>query len=219
MTFFRTDENGFKTTFSIDQDNFLKKNYLKINIHKIASIFNKSECGINIRLKQLNLIIPKQLAQERKSAGMFKKGNIPPNAGKKIEDFMSVEHMAKFKAKQFKKDNIPHNSKEDFKEVKRKDSSGHYYWMIKLPENRRLVYKHIWIWEEKNGKAGKGFNIVFKNGNSLDCRIENLEKVSNAELMERNTLHRFPEELRKIIQLKGAVNRQINKIEKNGQRN
>jgi hypothetical protein len=35
--------------------------------------------------------------------------------------------------------------------------------------------------------------------------------VSNAELLNRNSAHRFGPDLFKIIQLRGALNRQINK--------
>lgn len=37
--------------------------------------------------------------------------------------------------------------------------------------------------------------------------------LSNSELMSKNSMQRFPEELRQLIQLKGALKRQINKIE------
>lgn len=213
---FRIDINGNRTTFSEKEDQILKENYLDIPVKRIASMLNRSECGINTRLRQLNLVIPQELADQRKASGMIRKGSIPPNKGKKQSEYMSAEAIERSKASRFQRQHIPHNAKNDWEEVQRKDSCGNLYWMIKLPENRKLIYKHIWIWEIENGKVASGYNVVFKNQNSLDCRIENLECISNSELMKRNSLHRFPEELRKIIQLKGALKRQINKIEKNG---
>lgn len=206
-----------RTTFTPEEDEVLKGNYLDIPVKRLAALLNRSGCGINSRLRQLNLKIPPELAKQRKESGMIRKGAVPPNKGKKWEDIMSPEAIERCKTTQFKKNHLPHNSKKDFEEVQRKDSSGYMYLMIKLPENRKLIYKHIWLWEQENNrKLPAGYNIVFKNGNSLDCRIENLECISNAELMQRNTMHRFPEDLRKIIQLKGALKRQINKLEKNG---
>ena len=211
---FRIDENGNRTTLSEADDLFLRQNYLEIPIKPLGKQIGKSFIAISTRLKHLGLTISPELASERKKKGMFRRGQIPPNKGKKMEEYMSPENLAIFRSNQFQKAHIPHNAKEDWEEVKRKDSSGYYYWMIKLPGKRKLVFKHIWIWEEKNGPVSKGHNIIFKNGNSLDCVLENLECLSNAELMKKNSVQRFPEELRKLIQLKGALKRQINKIEK-----
>ena len=203
-----------KTSFTNDEDEFIKSNYLEIPVKTIASILNRSGCGISGRLKALGLKIPQELADARKAKGMYRAGQIPSNKGKKQIEFMTADAIEKTKATRFKKGHIPNNSKDDREEVKRRDTSGRFYWMIKLPENRKLVFKHIWIWEKENGPVPKGYNIIFKNGNSLDCLYENLECISNAELMVKNSLHRFPEELRSLIQLKGALKRQINKLEK-----
>jgi len=83
--------------------------------------------------------------------------------------------------------------------------------MIKLPGQRKLVYKHKWVWEQATGKkVPKAHNIVFKDGDNLNTNIENLECISNAELMRRNTIHRYPQELvsqiRKVSKLKKLIN-------------
>lgn len=201
-----------KTTFTLEEDAIIKENYLDLPIKALGNLIGRSYTGVNTRLRQLGLVIPQELRDERKKIGMFRKGSVPPNKGKK----MSPEVYEKAKHTFFQKNHIPHNAKNDWEEAKCRDSSGRTYWRIKLPGKRKLVYKHIWLWEEEYGKVPKGYNIIFKNGDSLDCRIDNLECISNAELMSKNSLHRFPEDLKKIIQLKGALKRQINKIEKNG---
>lgn len=206
---FRVDEKGFKTTFSIEQDAILKEKYLSTPVKSLCKLIGKSSCGVKGRMRQLNLIIPQELADERKKGGMFRGGQVPYNKGKKQVDFMSPEAIEKTKATRFKKNHLPHNAKQNWEEVKRKDKNGHFYLMIKLPENRKLVYKHIWLWEGNHGKISEGYNVIFKNGNSMDCVIENLEKVSDAELMLRNTIHRYPEELktqmRKVSKLKRII--------------
>lgn len=209
---FRSKAMQDKTTFTPEEDAIIIDNYLDLPIKRIGKLIGRSYTGINGRLRQLGLSIPQELRDERKKMGMYRKGSTPANKGKK----MSSEVYERTKHTFFKKGNIPHNAKNDWEEVQRSDSSGRAYWRIKLPGKRKLVYKHIWLWEKEYGEVPTGYNIIFKNGNSLDCRIENLECISNAELMSKNSLHRFPEDLRKIIQLKGALKRQINKIEKNG---
>lgn len=136
----------------------------------------------------------------------IKKGSVPPNKGKKL----SKEVYEKMKHTFFKKGNIPANAKKDFEEVQRRDSSGKVYWMIKLPGNKKLVFKHIWLWETTNGKVSRGHNIVFKNGNSLDCQLDNLECISDAELMLRNTIQRYPDDIKQAIRLNGKLKRQLN---------
>lgn len=146
---------------------------------------------------------------------MFKKGLIPYNKGKKQSEYMSADAIEKCKKTQFQKGHIPHNALEVGSEVIRV-SKGLSYYMIKVPNQSKLVYKHTWLWEQANGAVPKGFNIVFKNGNSLDCRLENLECISNAELMERNTIHQYPPELASVIRLSGKLKGIINKKEQNG---
>lgn len=80
-----------------------------------------------------------------------------------------------------------------------------------LPLQRRWRAVHLIVWEAANAPLPKGHAIVFKNGDKTDIRVENLECITRAELMRRNTLHRYPKEIASAIQLLGALQRQINK--------
>jgi hypothetical protein len=133
-------------------------------------------------------------------------GNIPDNKGKKI----TIDVYKKLSPTMFVKGRVPHNAKKDWEEVYKKSKSGKPYLMVKVPGIANLQPKHIWLWETKNGKVEKGFNIVFKDGNQLNCTIENLEYISNAELMKRNTIHRFPDELKSTIKLVNKLKKAIN---------
>lgn len=126
----------------------------------------------------------------------YQKGQVPVNKGKKMTSVV----YEKVQRTMFKKGNVPHNAKQEGTEVLRKQSDGKKIIMIKVPENRKLCNKHVWLWEQSYGKVQKGFNVVFKDGNTLNCTIENLECISNAELMNRNAI-RFPLELKETIML------------------
>lgn len=95
-------------------------------------------------------------------------------------------------------------------------SDSYGYLKIKVSGRRdRSSYDnwrhlHILEWEKHHGPVPNGFNVVFRNGNHEDVRIDNLELISNEELMRRNTLHRYPKEIVAVIQLKGRVTRKIN---------
>jgi hypothetical protein len=145
----------------------------------------------------------------------FKKGNKPHNIGKKLEEWMPQKTIEKFKKTQFKKGNDPHNSLPVGTEVLRIDKrSGKHYWMVKVEGFKSLVYKHVYIFENHHKlKVKRGENVIFKDGNTNNLSIDNLECITNVELMERNTLHRYPEDLKKQIRKISKLKKIIKKIE------
>jgi hypothetical protein len=70
---------------------------------------------------------------------------------------------------------------------------------------------HHLLWEEHNGPVPKGHAVIFRDGNKENITIENLELVTRAELMRRNSVHNYGPEIARLHQLKGAITRQINK--------
>lgn len=76
---------------------------------------------------------------------------------------------------------------------------------------RRWRAVHILEWESVNGPLPKGHAIVFKDGNKNNITLENLELITRAELMRRNSYHQYGTEVAKVVQLRGAITRQINK--------
>jgi hypothetical protein len=78
-----------------------------------------------------------------------------------------------------------------------------------LPLQRRWRFVHVLVWEAANGPVPEGHAIVFRNGDRRDIRLDNLELVTRAELMRRNTVHNLPAPLAKTVQLLGTLNRQI----------
>lgn len=74
---------------------------------------------------------------------------------------------------------------------------------------------HRLIWTEANGPVPLGHVVVFKPGRHSTDRdaitLDALELVTRGELMRRNSYHtRYPE-LAPLIQLRGALNRKINR--------
>lgn len=70
---------------------------------------------------------------------------------------------------------------------------------------------HLLLWEEHHGPVPPGHAVVFRNGNKADVRIENLELLTRRELMARNTVHNLPAAIVQVVQLRGALVRQINR--------
>lgn len=78
---------------------------------------------------------------------------------------------------------------------------------------RDYVAVHRLVWIEHNGPAPAGYAVVFRDGNNRNFDIDNLELVSRADLMARNTVHRLPKEVSLAVQMLGALRRKINEQE------
>jgi len=88
------------------------------------------------------------------------------------------------------------------------------YIQVKVNEDpvfyKRWRFVHVLTWEAVHGPVPKGHVVSFKNRDPADCRrVENLELLHRRELMLRNTVHNYPEELRQVIRLKGAISKRI----------
>jgi len=70
-------------------------------------------------------------------------------------------------------------------------------------------FVHVLLWEEHRGPVPDGHVVIFKNGNNKDIRIENLELVSRGKLMKKNTIHRYPTEVKQAIRTVGKLKRVI----------
>lgn len=145
----------------------------------------------------------------RSIATRFHKGQIPPNKGKKV----SPEVYEKMSHTMFKKGHISENKRE----VGAERVNVYGYIEIKVAEPNVWRLKHRIVWERHNGVIPAGYNVQFKNHNTQDCRIENLYLISKAEQMrnENSLIAKYPKELQDVIRLKGVVNRQIHKHQKN----
>ncbi len=66
-----------------------------------------------------------------------------------------------------------------------------------------------WIWKQAHGPIPPGYKIAFIDGDRGNCEPENLEIISEAEMMRRNSVHNLPKELADVIQLAGALKRKL----------
>lgn len=86
---------------------------------------------------------------------------------------------------------------------------------IKVKEGMRAWYCFArWVWITERGPIPKNGVIRILGDDPDDIRIENLRLTTRGELMRDNTYHRYPKEIARLIQLRGALQRQINKREK-----
>jgi len=81
-----------------------------------------------------------------------------------------------------------------------------------MPLQRRWKAVHAIVWEEANGPIPSGHVVVFCDGNRTNIVLGNLELISRADLARRNHPRNKSPELAKLVQLKGAITRQVNRI-------
>lgn len=150
--------------------------------------------------------------KQKTKCGQFLKGNVPANKGVK----MSKEDYAKRKSTMFKKGCKPIN----VNNIGHKRLSKDGYIYIKTSNTRlssgfnsNYELLHRVIWREHNGAIPEGYNVQFKDGDRKNCNIDNLYLISRADQMKNeNSPHvKYPKEIVELMQLKGAINRQINK--------
>lgn len=213
---FRKSPEGI-TTFSIEMDEFLKKNYLKMPLKTMGRSIGKSDVGVRKRMSQLGLIIPPEIIQKRVLDSRIKKGNIPSNKGKKWDEYLPKEVQERCRKSTFKKGQIPPNKLEvgDITIRSYGSRGGRKKYNIKFiktgPGNLDWQPLHLFNWKAAGLDIPDGYVIAFKNGNILNPELENLEIISMAENMKRNTIHNYPDDLKEILMLKGRIKRQINK--------
>lgn len=158
----------------------------------------------------------------------FPKGHVPANKGLRRPGWAP----GRMKDTQFKKGALAGRARKLLKPVGAERISKDGYLERKthnrIPDGatraeanrlrqRRWRAVHILMWEDANGPLPKGHAIVFKNGNKRDIRLDNLECITRAALMTRNTIHTLPPELKETVQLLGRVNRQIRKRERHAE--
>lgn len=115
--------------------------------------------------------------------GRFEKGHIPANKGKHNP---TVGRMGET---QFKTGHLPHNTKPIGYERITRD--GYVEVKIKMRPssptcNDNFVLKQKLVWEQVNGPIPEGHKLLFLDGNKQNCELENLQLVSDGELLVLN---------------------------------
>ena len=131
-------------------------------------------------------------------ATRYKKGN--PTWNKNLKGYMGANVTS------FKKGQLPHNTKSIGDE--RLDKEG--YVLVKVA-HKKWIRKHKLVWEEANGPIPKGFYLRIKDKNKENYNLDNMELVTMAENMRRNTIHKYPEELKNTMRALQKLKRTIKK--------
>lgn len=123
----------------------------------------------------------------------FKKGLVPHNKGKKLEEYASEFAIKRMQKTQFKKGQLSINAAPEGTVTKRERVRNgkrevEYIINIDWRGNRKSNNQYKWyLWEVENQQdRPSGMVLAVKNGDPDDIRLENLELLSRAENLERN---------------------------------
>ena len=204
------------------EDELLEAFYPVMKTEEVAAMLNRAPHMVYNRAARLGIRKDREFMASEASGRImrethrgrltqFRKGITPWNKGKPfIAGGRSVET-------RFKKGSRKGRANEIWKPVGTERISRDGYLERKIHDGMPLQSRwravHILAWEEANGPLPKGHAIAFKDGNKQNITLENLECISRADLMRRNTYHRYGKEIAQLVQLRGALTRQINQKE------
>ncbi|MFA5941396.1 MAG: HNH endonuclease signature motif containing protein [Sinimarinibacterium sp.] len=151
------------------------------------------------------------------SSTRFKTGHTPANKGVRRPGFAP----GRMGTTQFKKGHFPANRDPGFYVLGalRVNTDGYVEMRVSFaPGALGWRTLHRILWEDAHGAIPHGHCLVFKDGDRLNVELANIELITLTENMRRNTIHNLPGPLVRVIQLRSALVRAINKRErKHGQ--
>jgi hypothetical protein len=141
-------------------------------------------------------------------ATRLKKGQVPWNKGKQHKPTGGAL------AHQFKPGQRPHTWRPIGTE--RETKEGYLERKVAETGKSRRDYKpvHHLVWFAAGREIPPGCALAFRDGNKRNFDLTNLELLTRKELMARNSYHNYGPEVAALVQLRGAITRQINKKEK-----
>lgn len=206
-----------RKAWSDDEVEQLRRRYADEPTELIATDFGRSVRMLYSKAKQLGLkkseaFLAGSLSHRWDgSQGVghrFIKGAIPWNKGRKGLPSIGRSTQAQFKPGSKPGNWLPIGSHRLSKEgyLQRKVTDTGY-------PPKDWIAVHTLLWEEHNGPVPEGHCLCFRDGNKQNIVLENLELITRAERMRRNTIHRYPPELKDAIRAVGRLKRTIREIE------
>jgi hypothetical protein len=165
---------------------------------EIAILLGRTSTAIKSRVNRLGL------RKTGGNAGRFLPGHAPWNKGIPFRSGgRSVET-------QFRPGNRPHT----WHPVGHERITDEGYHQRKLTDTgvtrRDYVNVHWIIWRAAGRDIPPGMALVFKDGDKANSALDNLELVTRAELMRRNSVHRNHPQIVELMRLRAVITRKIN---------
>jgi len=214
--------------FTKAEDQLLRERFADSTARQIGQQLQRSICSVRNRFHKLGLRLTNAQRRERAKLGgsigaqhpsaiahRIPKGNRPLNKGLRRPGY-SIGR-GRMRETQFKKGQ---RSKNWLPVGSIKTVDGYLYLKISdapEPPDKKGGSSPNWIslqhkvWEDADNPPvnRRTHVLIFRDGDRKNCALENLELITRAENCRRNSIHRLPPKLKKVIVLKGAIKRRI----------
>ena len=178
---------------------WLRREYPRQPQRALLAAFN-ARFGRQLSRDTLFKLLKRQRIRSGRS-GCFSEGNVPANKG--VQGWQAGGRSA---ATQFKPGNLSGRAAQLLAPIGTERKTADGYWRIKIAAApygtpgwwRNWKYKHILIWEQAHGPVPRGSVIAFRDGDTDNCTIGNLECVTRAEhaVRSKSGYYKLPLELR-----------------------
>lgn len=210
-------------TWTPDEDETLRLNFPMWPAFLVGHIIGRSASSVHQRAKRLGVEkhpdhwrnpmahLWAGFGHPNTIASRIKPGATPANKGKRRPRGWAPGRMA---TTQFRPGTRPYN----WQPVGslRVDAQGYTWRKVRdgaVPARHNWRMLHVLMWEDVHGPVPKGWIVVFRNGDRHDLRLDNLEMIHRRDNARRNCMYtRMPPELARLAQMKGALTRRINRL-------
>lgn len=164
-----------RRAWTIKDVKFIEENLEQYKDKEFAAMYNVTEGAFKQTRHRYNIV-------RTEWDTPIKKGNVPPNKGKKIEEYMTPEGIESSKKHWWYKGQEP----------RFKRAVGEVYWqeskkrMCIVTETCRTYPYARYLWEQHSGvKLTRSHNVGFHDGNPRNCTLENIRVETCAEKVKR----------------------------------
>lgn len=197
-----TAQNAPQRPWTDPDDATLRILYKQITARAIGEILGRTRSAIKNRAQTLGLAKPGE------NNGSFRKGMTPWNKG---SHYVAGGRSAQTR---FKAGTRNGRAAQLWQPIGAERVTKDGYLERKLTDTgvtrRDYVPVHHIVWRAAGFDIPPGHALCFKDGNKKNIVIANLELITRAALMLRNSCHNHGPEIAQIVQLRGAIARQIN---------
>lgn len=151
-----------------------------------------------------NDLSEEQLEQRRKS--QFKKGHSTHNKGVPMPEHVRE----KLKHTWYQKGHQPKHALYDGAITIRNDKEWGQIRYIRV-ENGKWIPLHHYVWQQAGEEVKKGHVIAFKDGDTSNCDISNLEQITRADNMRRNSIVNYGKEFQSLCLTIASFKRRLKK--------
>ena len=175
---------------------YIRKEYPNRSNADLAEFLHRQPRAIQLKAHTLGIKKSPEFALAQRELNQFKKGQAPHNKGKKRRFWASDEAQQRMAKGQFKPGECRKTSPTYRPIGHEKVYADGYVWII--TEHGRKQ-KHRVVWEQAHGPIPPDHCVKFKDGNRMNCSLDNLYLVSRADHARETRAALSPEQKKEIM--------------------